>query len=314
MKLKNLLLGILISIVAYISVFCFFVKKPILYGELDSMITRKYNNLKRINGKKFVILAGSNGRYSHSAKIIGKHLNMEAANLSITASISLDWQLELLKRQLKSGDVVYLPLEPHNYSATEKASARCTEGIYCLMYNKKEWLKMSYSKKYYTFCNADLFLIFEDILERAMLLANVKHRDKLQNQFGDEIGHTIERAKEYSTYINATKENNPYKNTIDTNAYSMKKLSAFLTWASNNNIRVFGGLPTLINTIKIPKNYINELEKFYQIHKQKFIVLDNNSQYENKWIYDTIFHLNIDGQKLHSEKVAQKIKEELNNF
>ena len=90
MKIGKLLLGILFSLVLYVAVFCVFVKKPILYGDLNSMITKKYDRLEKISDNKLVILAGSNGRYSHSAKIIGNHLNMSAVNLSITASISID--------------------------------------------------------------------------------------------------------------------------------------------------------------------------------------------------------------------------------
>ena len=166
-------------------------------------------------------------------------------------------------------------------------------------------------KKYYTFYHADLFLIFEDILERAMLSANVKPRSKEQNEFGDEVGHTPERGKPYFAYINSLRDVNPYRHEINTNSYSMMKLSEFLQWASLNKIKVFGSLPTILNTVKIPKNYIEQLEDFYKKHGHKFIVLDNNSQYDINLFYDTPFHLNTEGQKLHSEKIAQKIKEEL---
>ena len=314
MKIGKLLLGILFSLILYVAIFCFFVKKPILYGELNSMITKKYDRLEKISDNKLVILAGSNGRYSHSAKTMGDCLHMPAVNLSITASISIDWQLELIKRHLNSGDIIFLPLEPHNYNSTEQDSAKSTEGIYCLLYNKREWLKMSLIKKYYTFYHTDLFLIFEDILERAMLLADVKPRSKGQNEFGDEIGHTPERGKPYFAYINSLRDINPYQQGINTESYSMKKLSDFLQWASLNKIRVFGCLPTIINTVKVPQNYVEQLKSFYEKYGHKFIVLDNNAQYDISLFYDTPFHLNTEGQKLHSEKVAQKIKEELNKL
>lgn len=314
MKIRKFLFGIVFSLVLYLTIFCFFLKKPILYGRLHSMITKKYDRLEKISDKKFVILAGSNGRYSHSAQLIGNYLNMHAVNLSIAASISIDWQLELMKKYLNNDDIVYLPLEPGYYNSTEKDSAKSVDGIYCLLYNKDEWLRMSLLKKYYTFYHADLFLIFEDILERAMIFANIKPRANEQNKYGDEIGHIPERGKPYIEYLNSLRDVNPYLHGININSYSMKKLSEFLEWASVNKIRVYGGLPTGINTAKIPQDYIKHLESFYERYGHKFIVLDNNSQYGVDLFYDTFFHLNTEGQKLHSKKVAQKIKEELKNL
>jgi len=71
----------------------------------------KMQYLVQADEQKLVLLAGSNGRFSHSCEIIEKQLSIPCVNMSISADLSLDYQFEKIKPYLNPGDTVYLPLE-----------------------------------------------------------------------------------------------------------------------------------------------------------------------------------------------------------
>ena len=60
---------------------------------------------------------------------------MPCSNMSISADLSLDYQLDILKPYLNPGDVVYLPLEFDALSGTKKEMMAGAELPYIVAYD-----------------------------------------------------------------------------------------------------------------------------------------------------------------------------------
>ena len=111
MKIKQLISAAILSCVAYFFVFHFVVHKPLTIGVMKDYFSEKLGYLSKIHGRKIIILAGSNGRFSHRCETIENETGIPCSNMSIAASISLDYQLDKIKPHLSAGDLIYLPLE-----------------------------------------------------------------------------------------------------------------------------------------------------------------------------------------------------------
>ncbi len=311
MKLRYIVVACLASLAAYVCIYAFWVKKPVTFGWLHDSMLAKYGRLASLkNVRKLVILAGSNGRYSHSAKVFSEKLGINAVNMSIAASISVPYQIEQIKPYLSRGDIVYLPLETFNYCAPEKSYLRSTEGFFNLLYDKHAFFQMDIKKQYYAFSHTNIDVIVEDAIEKIMVVAGIKKRDDLQNEYGDQIGHTPEIAKKYKKYLKSQWHN--YKAFVfDPNSYGTVKIGEFLKWAKERGITVIGGLPTTPTAWKIDDSFISALKDFYLKNGQKFVELPCRSQYGIEAFFDTTMHLNEKWQKIHSESVCDAIKQQI---
>ena len=75
-----------------------------------------------------MILAGSNGPYSHRCEIIEPILRMPCVNGGVAVGIGLDYLFARWQKALHSGDILYLPMEEAQYvrapAATEVGPRR----------------------------------------------------------------------------------------------------------------------------------------------------------------------------------------------
>ena len=271
------------------------------------MISDKYGRLKALEGKpKVVILAGSNGRYSHSAKEIGRALGMNAVNLSVSANVSLDWQLDEMKKYLSSGDIVIMPLEFGSYNRSKKSSYSAEESLAMLMFDKDRYGDFPLERKIRTFARADFQHLSNSIVENIMTMAGMERREDEQNEYGDQINHTKEKAKDYEAYLNDSAKKD-VDDTLDKDSFTAKKIADFLRWAKEHGIVVFGAYPTMPDTWKVPEKLLDDVKNLYISNGQRFINTDNRSKYPIGAFYDTPLHLNEENQIRHSKAMAADI-------
>jgi len=120
MKLKYLLYTTVISCLIYFIGFAYIVHKPLSVGILQGYYEKKISYLRAIDCRKIILLAGSNGRFSHRCETIEEEIAVPCVNMSVIAGISLDYQFEKIKPFISSGDIVYLPFEFGVLSNTNK--------------------------------------------------------------------------------------------------------------------------------------------------------------------------------------------------
>ena len=118
----RLLAACLASLLIYAVAFGFILDRPLTLGDLQHQIDAKLARAATIPGPKLVILAGSNGAYSHRCETIEPILGMPCVNGGVAVGIGLDYLFARWQRVLHAGDFVYLPMEEAQYVRTRAAT------------------------------------------------------------------------------------------------------------------------------------------------------------------------------------------------
>src|SRR5580692_4734346 len=119
----RVLLPCLASLLIYGVLFGVVLDRPLSLGMFRQQIDAKLARGAAIEGPKLVIIAGSNGPYSHRCETIEPLLGMPCANAGIALGIGLDYMFARWRPLLHPGDVVYMPLEEAQFVRTYAATA-----------------------------------------------------------------------------------------------------------------------------------------------------------------------------------------------
>ncbi len=308
--IKKFLIYIFISCLIYIALFVFLIKKPLTVGIIDEYYKKKEAAIARIQGNKLLLLAGSNGRFSHRCETIQEITGIPSVNMSVEAGMSLTYQLDRLRRYLKSGDMVYLPLEYEYYNRSRREEFSGSEVPYIVEYNPGYLKKMSFEQLMNALFYFDIKFLISGVGEMYLYSRGYQRRYSVKTLTpqGDESTHSVKKAAPYRNYIMNLNWHQPTLNMFNPRAYSVQMLAQFLEWAHQKGIKVVGGLPTTFNDKPVPEELVRALCRFYQKHYQMFVVLPNRSQYPRRMFFDTAYHLCEEYQIEHSRKIALLLK------
>lgn len=315
MNIRNIIYSALLSCVVFISLFVFVIHKPLTIGIMKQYYEMKLQYLSTLKDNKLILLAGSNGRFSHSCKVISQSTGIDCSNMSITANISLDYQFKVLKPFLKKGDLVYLPLEYGALKGTKDDLMSGLELPYIMSYDHDSISSMGLDRLLHGAFYFDLKYMFSGLAEMALMKLGVKRRFSLETltENGDESFHTEEKGSQYNSYLENLEWNPPTNEYFDGNSYKANIVRSFLRWSKKEGVRVIGGLPTTFNDQQVPDSLIENICRFYLNEGHDFLILDNHSQYPRRIFYDTAYHLNESSQKQHSLNIGARIKEIVQN-
>jgi hypothetical protein len=291
-------------------IFVFLVHKPLTIGIIKDYYDQKIRYLYSINNNKIIVLAGSNGRFSHRCETIESETGVPCSNMSVAADIGLEYQLNIVKKYLISGDILYLPLEYGTLAKTAQEAMSGKEIPYVVSYDRNYLFSMDLNHLTHALFYFDFQYLLSGIGEMLLDGAGIKRRfsiDTITIQ-GDESTHTTLKGKQYQSYLKNYQWSPPSYQDFDENSHTAKILSSFMKWAKQNKIKVIGGLPTTFATKIIPKKLIDKLKNYYEKHGHHFLLLDNRSQYSIDKFYDTPYHLCEEYQIEHSISVSRNLQ------
>lgn len=302
---------ILLLLLAFLGYFALYfgINKPLTLGEIDRLYNQKVALTKTGDGSRIFIFAGSNGRFSHSCAVISQDLDRYCGNLSIAAGVGLDFLLASYEPNFRRGDVIYMPMEFQQYMVSKDAMYSGPENPILFKKNFSLLWGLGIERTLHAafFANENYFL--QGATEMLLQKKGVKRRftEASVNAVGDQQGHTPELAAEYSTFLNSVHEEVPDL-TLTADSYANRILKEFLVRAKAKGVIVVGGLPTTFLGTKLPPATLGFLKKTYEDAGQKFLVLDNASQYEKQNFFDKPYHLNVIYQSVHSHKIAEMLR------
>lgn len=304
-RLLLLAAAVLCGLLVHIAIFTLVVRKPLTQSVVGDYVARKQAILAATPGPRIVILAGSNGRFSHSCAVIARETGIGCVNLSIAATLGLDFQIDTYIDALRPGDLVYLPLEYRDARAydpdfvgderfflTAADPARMVS-----LYPPRGVLK--------AFLGFDVRYLISAISEMALARTGFERRFGLEtmNAAGDETDHSAARARSYRDVVAA----------MPAPAADGAAQQAPLYWADvshtvarlrGRGILVAGGLPTTVADTRLSPATIGFLRGVYEGAGGCFVVLPGRSLYPRAMFYDAVFHLNETGQGIHSRALA----------
>jgi hypothetical protein len=295
----------LLSLTIYGLLFGLVLDRPLSIGMFRQLIDAKLTRGASIEGPKLVIIAGSNGPYSHRCETIEPLLGIACVNAGVAVGIGLDYLFARWEPLLHPGDIVYLPLEEAQFTRTYAATSMGPDGA--IMF-RHDWVTLSglpagrvLGAAFSFGARAGLMSLIETALVRSGFEDPREAALGSTNAWGDHVGHTPALGA-----INASRLATiaPYHETAAaiTAGDGTAMLREFIRWAGEHGVRVVGGLPAGFADSPIPPATREAIRAVFISMGASFI--DLADRYPRSAFFDTPDHLNEPAQIVHSRAVA----------
>jgi len=296
------------SILLYVACFGAILDRPLSFGWLRHELDARLARGAAIEEPKLVILAGSNGPYSHRCEIIGPLLHRPCVNAGVAVGIGLDYLFARWRPLLHPGDVVYMPMEEAQYVRDRAANALGPDAAIMLRHDRATLARLPPRRWLGALFAYDLRGALMAAIETALAAGGFHDPraavDGKSNAMGDHIGHTATLALANAPALQSATPYHPTASQIRTGDGS-ELIASFLDWAHAHGVTVIGGLPTGFDDSPIPAATVAAIRAIYARHDASFLELPNRSRYPRSAFFDTADHLNETWQAVHSIAVAR---------
>jgi len=309
--MRLLLLSCAASLLLYTLAFACMLDRPLTLGALRARIDANLATGAMIAEPKLVVIAGSNGPYSHRCAIIGPLINRPCINAGVAVGIGLDYLFLRWQALLHPGDVVYLPLEEAQYARTRATVALGPDAAIMLRHDLASLRQMPLDRQLAALFSSDLRAAIMSLLETGLLHSGFRDPRMMAtgaaNVWGDHVGHTLALGADNAPTLAAQTPYHPTAAQIE-HGYGMALVRGFLRWAATHQVRVVGGLPTGFADSPIGDASLAAIRAVYRDEGSDFLELPNRSRYPRADFFDSPDHLNEPAQIRHSWAVALALR------
>ena len=300
------------SLVLYIVAFAWVLDRPLTLGALRDRIDASLRLGQSIQQPKLVILAGSNGPYSHRCETIEPLVGRPCINAGAAVGVGLDYLFVRWKPLLHPGDIVYLPMEESQYVRPRATSELGPDAAIMLRHDRTTLSLLPLRRQIAALFACGPRDAIMSLIE-ASLDANGFHDPRAMatggtNLWGDHVGHTALLAGLNRASLLAITPYHPTGAQIAA-GYGTLLIGDFIQWAGLHGVRVIGGLPTGFEDSPIGDTSLDAIRAIYRGNNTGFLELANHSRYPRTAFFDTQDHLNEDGQISHSLLVAEGLNQ-----
>jgi hypothetical protein len=301
----RIFLPCLLSLALYALLFGFVLDRPLSLGMFRQQIEAKLARGASIEGPKLVVIAGSNGPYSHRCETMEPLLGIACVNAGVAVGIGLDYMFARWRPLLRPGDIVYLPLEEAQYTRTDAATSVGPDAA--IMFRRDHatlgvlsparWLGAAFSFA----PRAALMSLIETALVRSGFEDPREAALGSSNAWGDHVGHTAAQGVANAAWL-ATAV--PFHETGEAimAGDGTAVVREFIGWAANHAVLVVGGLPAGFADQPTPDATKAAIRGIFIASGARFIELLD--RYPRSAFFDTPDHLNEASQIEHSRAVA----------
>jgi len=290
-----------LSVWLYIAVFAFLVDRPLSIGLLRLELDQKTARLARLPSPKLIILAGSNGPYSHACAVLGPMLGLPCENGGIAVGIGLDDLFARYAPYIRAGDVVYMPMELQQYTASRAAYRAGPDGAILLRHDR--WLLPALPADRLAgaifCCSADDLL---EALAEMPLSHAVSAGARLAGEY-NAAGDRIDNQRGGAGMARIAARAAPAVADVQA-GYGTALIARFVAAERARGVIVIGGLPTAVSTLTLTPALVAAIADVYRAQGGGFLVLANRSQYPPVDFFNSPDHLVQACQYRHSMAVA----------
>jgi hypothetical protein len=306
----RILLTCIASLALYFAAFTWLLDRPLTLGALRARIEANLALGETIQQPKLVILAGSNGPFSHRCETIGPIIDRPCINAGVAVGVGLDYLFTRWKKKLHPGDIVYLPLEEAQYVRPRATADLGPDASIMLRHDRATLWTLPLRRQIAALFAGDLRAVIMSLLETA-LTDHGFHDPRTAagggtNAFGDHVGHTAALAAVNQSTLAAITPVHPTAAQIRA-GYGSVVIGGFLRWADRNGVRAIGGLPTGFADSPIAGGSLAAIRAIYRDQGAAFLELPNHSRYPRTAFFDTQDHLNEAAQISHSVAIAEAL-------
>jgi hypothetical protein len=305
--MRHTLLACVASLVIYGGAFACLLDRPLTLGALQARIEANLAFGRTIRQPKLVILAGSNGPFSHRCETIAPILGRPCVNAGVAVGVGLDYLFARWEPWLRPGDIVYMPMEEAQYVRPRITTELGPDAAIMLRHDRATLLQLPLRRQVSALFAGDLRSAIMSLLETA--LADNDFNDPRTaingryNEFGDHVGHTEALAVANQSALAAVEPFHPTGRQIR-DGYGAALIGTFLGWAEAHDVRVIGGLPTGFADSPLGEDEIPAIRAVYRDHGAAFLETPEGGRYPRTAFFDSADHLNETAQISHSIAVA----------
>lgn len=303
---ETLLALLAASLLLYVGLFACILHRPLSLGTLRGTLEAKIAAAQAAVPPRLIILAGSNGLFSHSCVVIGTMLRLPCINGGVALGLGLDYQFALWRPVLRRGDVLYLPMELAQYTVSPRAAAAGPDAALMLEQDRALLLQLGPGRALAALFSgsfADAAAAFVEQSALALHPALARPAFAEIDAEGDGIGHSLAKAVGNQRFLAQLHRPDPSPEAIR-RGYGAAEIGRFLDWAAQHGIMVIGGFPT--EFADRPQNPAlgASLAAFYAEHGAWFLALPGGGRYPRQDFYDAQDHLVTECQMRHSIRLA----------
>ena len=306
--MPRLPLACVTSVLLYILAFACLLDRPLTLGNLRARIEASLITARTIPRPKLVILAGSNGPYSHRCETIAPAIARPCLNAGVAVGIGLDYLFTRWQPLLHPGDVVYLPLEEAQYVRPRATGDLGPDAAIMLRHDRATLATMPSHRQLGALFAFDLRAAIMSVIETVLAAGNFHDPREVvtggYNEWGDHIGHTPALAAFNRAALATITPYHPTALQIASGDGSVLVIQ-FLNWAKAHGVRVIGGLPTGFIDSPISDDALAAIRALYRDNGAGFLDTPGHARYPRIAFFDTQDHLHEAAQIAHSITVAR---------
>ena len=299
------------SLLGYFILAAAVLDRPLSLGMFRDQIDAVLARGRAIDGRKIVILAGSNGPASHRCEVMEPLLGVSCVNAGIAIGIGLDYLAALWTPLLRPGDIVYLPLEQTLYTRSRAANALGPDAAIMLRHDRATLAQLPPYRWVGAMFAIGPRAMLMSLIETSLLTAGFQNPREAAtgstNAWGDRIGHTA-----YLGQINASRlaAMTPEHETAPRiqNGDGAAEVRRLIAWGQVHGVRMVGGLPAGFANAPVPIATKQAIRMVYQEAGAAFIDLGEQDRYPPTAFFDTPDHLNEETQIVRSRLIAAALE------
>ncbi len=300
------------SLVGYMIVFGVMLDRPLSHGYLRARLDAKLMRGAAIDGPKLVIIAGSNGPYSHRCQDIEPVFGRPCVNAGVAVGIGLDYLFARWRTLLRAGDVVYLPLEQEQYVRPRGAIVMGPDAAIMARHDRTMLAQLPADRWAGALFSFDARALVMSVVEMTMtgfgFLDPRTDATGAMNEWGDQVGHSAVRARANAPALARIQPTHQSARAIRDGS-GTAEVQRFIAWAEAAGVTVIGGFATGFADAPIPPDTAAAIRAVYRDRNgvERFLDLSGQARYPRGWFFDTQDHLHEDAQRLHSGLVAEAL-------
>jgi hypothetical protein len=297
-----------LSVALYVLVFALLADRPLSLGLLRLEIAQKTERLAAMPSPKLVILAGSNGPYSHSCAVMGAMLDLPCENAGIAVGIGLDDLFARYAPLLHEGDILYMPMELQQYTATRARYRAGADSGFLLRHDREVLAQLPPGRVLGAIFCCTLPDFLESLVEWPLARTGAIHPEHVldgeYNALGDRIDNDPANAD--PALLGHPPRPVPDAAAITT-GYGAALIARFVAAQTEKGVVVVGGLPSDFSTIALSPGMIRSVAAVYTSNGGMFAALPNDSLYPVPDFFNGEDHLTRPCQYRHSIAVAYRL-------
>lgn len=308
--MRRILLPCALSLLAYAILFGLVLDRPLSLGFLRWQIEARLARGGEIEGPKLVIVAGSNGPYSHRCETIEPIAGVPCVNAGVAVGIGLDYLFARWKPLLRPGDTVYLPLEEAQYARTPMAISLGPDASIMFRHDRVTLMELGPERLAGAVFSFGPRAALMSLIETALVAGGFEDPRAAavgsSNRWGDHVGHTPELGRPNQAALATVIPMHETPARIASGG-GTAQVRTFLEWASTRGVRVIGGLQAGFGDHPMPAATKEAIKAIFVAGKAGFIDLGERDRYPRTAFFDTPDHLNEPAQIARSRDIGAEL-------